>query len=699
MLRFLIYILFFSLSLKTYSGDPQKILFFLVGGGMGHITQARAVDEVLKKEFPQTTVQYINAQRFLHPVIDRMGVLNNLFANYTRWARGVRFQKKVVSHQNSQIIDELEIPPFDLENMAEFIRGHNPSVVLVNHYGTAAAIAQLKKSNMIDKDIKLGWLHADYDDTLTYFHLIAKNFDMTFLPARELIIGFQTHGVPRKKLRSIGMPISKDVYIKVEHHEIEEYKYNELGIPPHHRVIVVLGGGLGIFKYHNFTRELFKGNTTPTTIINLTAKNHKEFIKTEQLRVELEKHGSIHKLINFELIDQRKLFNIIRAADFVFAKPGGATPAEVFTIGRPMIVINDTNTQEYYSAKFFEREGFALVVENETEAAKLYKKIQKNQTVQNSMLKAQKHFSNGQDFTSLLEFIKNSQDFHKKIFGLKEKQETIISSTGLENGTPVLNQDEIFEHLQDTIPSRFEVYLNYAMSTRQGTLSNLLINPFGHIGIRVDDRVYNLNYKAKRGHETGLITELSEGNFFYNVVRNNKHDDFGGNFGIANVRSTIGLRVTGTIEPDKLSAIKEAFEQINKEWRDEKISFNHLHYNCATSMYDLLNRAGLKINLKSKDFITPRDLFESFLRWLDQEKISYEFVQYERLPHPNIYPANRFPMRIRRLGQAVIEYILSTWFRLSTNNYQNKVKYFVSPELTHIGHKVVLKEKCEDKFL
>lgn len=192
------------------------------------------------------------------------------------------------------------------------------------------------------------------------------------------------------------MPISKDVYIKVEHHEIEEYKYNELGIPPHHRVIVVLGGGLGIFKYHNFTRELFKGNTTPTTIINLTAKNHKEFIKTEQLRVELEKHGSIHKLINFELIDQRKLFNIIRAADFVFAKPGGATPAEVFTIGRPMIVINDTNTQEYYSAKFFEREGFALVVENETEAAKLYKKIQKNQTVQNSMLKAQKHFSNGE---------------------------------------------------------------------------------------------------------------------------------------------------------------------------------------------------------------------------------------------------------------------------------------------------------------
>ena len=120
----------------------------------------------------------------------------------------------------------------------------------------------------------------------------------------------------------------------------------QLGFAADERVVLVLGGGLGL-GLDDVVKTLLR-DTKNCTIVVVTGKND---AARRRLQVAARAHGSRLHVHGWTEHMER----YIVAADLVIGKPGGLTVAEVLACGRPLLVTRSLRGQESFNVRFLER--------------------------------------------------------------------------------------------------------------------------------------------------------------------------------------------------------------------------------------------------------------------------------------------------------------------------------------------------------
>jgi UDP-N-acetylglucosamine:LPS N-acetylglucosamine transferase len=127
----------------------------------------------------------------------------------------------------------------------------------------------------------------------------------------------------------------------------------QLNIGSHSKVILVLGGGLGL-SVDAIAAQLLQ-RAAPMFLLAMPGKNS---TARSQLLARAAHHPGCMQVCDWT----ERMDIYIRAADVVVGKPGGVSVAEVLACGRPLFATRSLGGQEGFNVRFLEQHGVGGLV-------------------------------------------------------------------------------------------------------------------------------------------------------------------------------------------------------------------------------------------------------------------------------------------------------------------------------------------------
>ncbi len=167
-----------------------------------------------------------------------------------------------------------------------------------------------------------------------------------------------------KRIEYTGNPVREDFF----KNQIDKAKAREIwALEPDKPTLLVFGGSLGAQKINNAIK------------LNLDELSNANLQMIWQTGKEYEKYKSLDLPKQFkcvEFIDD--MYSAYSAADLVLCRSGASTLAELAVMAKPSLLVPlvlAANNEQEFNARFFERNGAAVVLNQETLQINLTQKI------------------------------------------------------------------------------------------------------------------------------------------------------------------------------------------------------------------------------------------------------------------------------------------------------------------------------------
>ena len=183
--------------------------------------------------------------------------------------------------------------------------------------------------------------------------------DLAILAARVYLpFGIRLRGVSVAVIRHIGLPVRREI-VRLPRGEARA----ALGLEPNHKVLAVLGGSQGAAILNEWTRAhvgLLAGEGVQVYCVTGLDKGAPEVLEMRT------KGGSPVRAVFTPFCD--RMAELLSAADLVLSRAGAGTLAELIRCETPAVLVpypHAANDHQRPNARFFERQGGGLVVDQE----------------------------------------------------------------------------------------------------------------------------------------------------------------------------------------------------------------------------------------------------------------------------------------------------------------------------------------------
>lgn len=249
---------------------------------------------------------------------------------------------------------------FTARNIHGLIERMQPSAVVCTHAFPCGVMAAYKRMYDAASLPVMGVV----TDFLVHPFWIYRNIDAYAVATPEMRATLIARGIDPARIAVDGIPIDPRFGDRSRTRaELRE----QLGLPGHRPVILVMGGGLGLGPVAATTRALASLDRDATTVV-IVGKN-----RTLQSRVEEAARSSAAdtRVLGFvENVDE-----YMRASDVLLTKPGGLTTSEALSAELPMILIKPLPGQEERNARYLAAKGAALRAESQGDVRRLVAQV------------------------------------------------------------------------------------------------------------------------------------------------------------------------------------------------------------------------------------------------------------------------------------------------------------------------------------
>tara|TARA_B110001454_G_scaffold219201_1_gene251885 strand:+ start:28202 stop:30271 length:2070 start_codon:yes stop_codon:yes gene_type:complete len=590
----------------------KTVVIFESSMGSGHEIAAQAIKEDLEAKDPTVKVIRKNIRDFMNPkteAVDRKTywwVVKNA-PNVLEWA----FDRFI--HNGQSVVNFSKFAGannYNVDGIIEWLKQVNPDSIIATHYGSAIALSNAReKANMKTKII---WVFTDYLEH--FFPRISHRVDMTFVPHASQINYWTEYGVPPEKvqLALVPLPVSKIVAADLPPRK------------PGALLVTMMGGKEGLKDNVKILQSIIRDNPGELEFNVFTGrppeayKAVEDFAKTAPSRVKINLYG---------FVPREKVIAGIKMADVFITKGGGLSPAEGALLNKPMIIVDEYKGHERAHSEFFSKNGMSLNTTDASQVGALVAKLSADKVGIEQMTRRQQDFASAAGLDRISEAALTSD-----LTGPKDGVE--IAPLGTFGGREVKRQFETLNQLNNDYPSNFEIILGYPLS-KNGRYLDLGgdSNPFGHIAIRIKDKVYTVNYRSKIG-EGRLHEQSSLAEYLYSTqARPEIFENYGfmGVNGQAYGRESIGIRYNGVPE-NVLQKMQTEFDAIEKEFQAKKIGYDVKTCNCATLARRVLESAGILPQQTTEEGLKgiafPIDVYEEAVKSLESSPYKASAVRY-----------------------------------------------------------------------
>lgn len=310
--------------------------------GSGHIRAAEAVEQELRRSFPNDEIRVVD---FMSHKTSRLnGLLKSLYLKMLDFVPNLYdVFYKVSGGGGSGILAQTMFAGLMYGTMRRILLEHRPDVLLCTHPFPEGAAALAKRFG------HGGFLIAA---VLTDYSLhqiwIYPQVDLYFTATEEMREGLIKRGFSPETVRAPGISVAEGIREAPSREEARR----EMGLPGDARVLLLMGGGLGLGGIASSLRELEQVER-PLFLLVIAGRN-------EELRKRVEAWGrdTRHEVRVWGYTD--RVYELMAASDLLITKPGALTMSEAFVLGLPMLLHEPIPGPETENAVYASERGAAL---------------------------------------------------------------------------------------------------------------------------------------------------------------------------------------------------------------------------------------------------------------------------------------------------------------------------------------------------
>jgi processive 1,2-diacylglycerol beta-glucosyltransferase len=321
----------------------MRVLFLSASVGVGHLSAANAVAAALHRIEPGARTPVVDSYKYAALVVSRIV------------SDGYLQMVKTIPQMYRYIYDRAErareVGPlrtwahqFTASNLRPLMLREQPDAVVCTHAFPCGAMAEYKRSFadapplvgiVTDFAVHGFWIHDNVDG-----YVVATDAIRNALTAR---------GVAVESISVSGIPVGRDF---ARSGESREALRERLDLPCDRRVVLLMGGGLGIAPLERMMRAL-ESIRVPLAAVVVTGRNRRT-----QRRVMTAAEGVSYPVRALSFVEN--VYDYMHAADALVTKPGGLSTAEALVAQIPMVLCRPLPGQEERNARILVEAGAAI---------------------------------------------------------------------------------------------------------------------------------------------------------------------------------------------------------------------------------------------------------------------------------------------------------------------------------------------------
>jgi processive 1,2-diacylglycerol beta-glucosyltransferase len=233
---------------------------------------------------------------------------------------------------------------FTAGNLRTLIERDRPDVVVCTHAFPCGAMAEYKRlfpdappvvGIVTDYAVHAFWIHRNVDA-----YAVAND------AVRDLMIG---RGIAPERVVASGIPVRPEFSRRDESREALRER---LDLPRDRRVVLMMGGGLGIGPLERMMRAL-ESVPVALAVVVIAGRNARS-----ARRVLAAAESIRYPVRALRFVDN--VYDYMHAADAFVTKPGGLSAAEALVAGIPMVLCKPLPGQEERNARVLSEAGAAI---------------------------------------------------------------------------------------------------------------------------------------------------------------------------------------------------------------------------------------------------------------------------------------------------------------------------------------------------
>lgn len=320
----------------------KKILILTASIGSGHIKAAEAVADELKRVQSHAEIVTVDfmarSTSFWHWLtkkiyLEMLHFVPNLYDVFYKLS-----SSETGGNCGKNMFALLMLPAFN-----RLQAKYQPDCVICTHPFPAGTVSLWKEQH--HHDLPLFVVMTDYS---LHQMWLSNRADCYFMATEAMRQGMLAQGFAPEKLHVTGIPISFEVKTLPTKDEMRSM----LGIGRKNKVILLMGGGLGLGGIRHTLQELEKISPSLTLLV-IAGRNDQLLKQAEDFAA-----GSHHAVRVWGYTEEvRKL---MCASDLLITKPGALTISEAFALGTPMLLHDPIPGPETENAVYATRHGAAV---------------------------------------------------------------------------------------------------------------------------------------------------------------------------------------------------------------------------------------------------------------------------------------------------------------------------------------------------
>ncbi|MBP3345038.1 MAG: hypothetical protein J6K97_02420 [Clostridia bacterium] len=321
----------------------KKILITYVEAGMGHITTARAVQDILEK-YKDEEVEIVGMNLFHnHPVLEKYEkfLIEEVKKASTNplHSRMQFFSMHLIGSQNSlKFVNGFIAFKKQRDLYIEELKKINPDIIIDTHYFcTYASVTYRNKFNPNCKVVTYdpdNNVHGWWDTRADYFIV---NNEYAYQEALK-------RGFKKEQLKQVFF-ITREGVVKTT--ESKEFYREKYGIPQDDFVVKLADGMYAKAKLKSFVYELIKSKKK-MTIVAIAGKNKELYEQLMALKPTLPENIN---LMPFEFCPA--VYEIVKASDLFITKGGPNAVLDAVFVETPVVINYYANSVEATTKKLF----------------------------------------------------------------------------------------------------------------------------------------------------------------------------------------------------------------------------------------------------------------------------------------------------------------------------------------------------------
>jgi processive 1,2-diacylglycerol beta-glucosyltransferase len=233
---------------------------------------------------------------------------------------------------------------FTAGNLRPLLERERPDLVVCTHAFPCGAMAEYKRQ-FADAPPVVGIV----TDFAVHAFWIHQNIDGYVVANDDIADRMIARGVARERVVAAGIPVRDEFAAPAE----PALRLRErLGLPLDRRVVLLMGGGLGIGPLERMMRAL-QDVKLPISAAVIAGRN-----KRMERRVLAAAEGVGYPVRAMRFVDN--VYDYMHAADVLVTKPGGLTAAEALVANVPMVLCKPLPGQEERNARILCEAGAAV---------------------------------------------------------------------------------------------------------------------------------------------------------------------------------------------------------------------------------------------------------------------------------------------------------------------------------------------------